>query len=251
MIGLGINIWQGRASGEPGPAPWSPSDLGEKLLAWWDAEAASSLTLTGSNVTTWTDKVSGYAPTQSLSGRKPVYSPTGFDGRRPGVTFDGADDGLGLTESPFPVGAGACEIWALVDQQAPVGDTTFRRIFAYGPSNNASRQLAHLGTASATRATGRVGSGTAFLTAYQSPFSGVSTVRMAVGAEAFSVAVDGSSSGDTPAVPDTGDTYLGIGIGLSTLSGPWMGSINAILVTTPLTEAEALQLTDYLDNRKG
>lgn len=77
----------------PPPPPFAPSDL-PNLTLWLDAADIYTLTLSGSDVITWTDKSSVQnSYTQSSSGSRPVYQldPVfGFNG----LLFDGVSDNL-------------------------------------------------------------------------------------------------------------------------------------------------------------
>lgn len=233
---------------------WAPSDLGVKLLAFFDAEDPSQLTLSGSNVTTWTDPVSGAAPTQGTAGFKPVYSATSFNSR-PGVTFDGTDDQLTLGSVPasFPVSAVPCEMWGLVDQQAAGADTTTRSILAYG-NVNTSRNLARASVSSVNHARIGVGTGAAVTSATGTvTMDGVHVARGQVGATACSIETDGADNVGASAVPATATsrTRLGGNANSGTPAGFFNGTINAVLVTAPLTAGEATSLLDYLKARGG
>ena len=55
--------------------PWTPLDLGANLLEWLDATDATTITVTGSGVSTWTDKSSyGRHGTQTVDGNRPPYA---------------------------------------------------------------------------------------------------------------------------------------------------------------------------------
>jgi hypothetical protein len=76
-----------------GPPPFAPSDIAN-LTLWLDGADATTLTLSGSDVVTWTDKsIIGNNYTQASSGSRPVYQldPVfGFNG----LLFDGVSDNL-------------------------------------------------------------------------------------------------------------------------------------------------------------
>lgn len=80
-------------SGTSGPPPFGPSDL-VGLSLWLDAADATTLTLSGSDVSTWVDKSSvANSYTQSTSGNMPSYSLDSTYGAY-GVFFDGVNDNL-------------------------------------------------------------------------------------------------------------------------------------------------------------
>jgi hypothetical protein len=66
---------------------FQPVDIAGASL-WLDAADATTLTLSGSSVTSWTDKTGTTSLTQSTSSLRPVYTSTGFNGR-PAVQFTG------------------------------------------------------------------------------------------------------------------------------------------------------------------
>lgn len=77
--------------GDAGSASFSPTDV-SGLTLWLDASDAATLSLTGSSVNSWTDKVAGHVFAQSTAGSKPTSGAT-VNGRN-AITFDGSDDHL-------------------------------------------------------------------------------------------------------------------------------------------------------------
>lgn len=68
-------------------------------VCWYDASDTSTVTLSGSNVTTWANKGSlgsGYNLTQATASRQPTYTAT-QNGLKT-MTFDGADDQMFTTQ---------------------------------------------------------------------------------------------------------------------------------------------------------
>ena len=60
------------------------------VKAWWNASNLASLGLSGADVTSWTDEISGYVLSAGDSGAtRPDYSATSMNGA-PGLTFNGA-----------------------------------------------------------------------------------------------------------------------------------------------------------------
>ena len=60
------------------PADWTPEELGESLVAWWDAKDASTLTVDGTAVTEWRDKSgNGHDLTQASASLQPTRSTDG------------------------------------------------------------------------------------------------------------------------------------------------------------------------------
>lgn len=85
ISGLGIG---GRGAVVSG---FSPNNIAG-LKIWLDASDTSTLTLTGSSVDSWTDKVAGHVFAQSVAGSKPTSGAT-VNGLN-AITFDGSDDYL-------------------------------------------------------------------------------------------------------------------------------------------------------------
>lgn len=73
-LGLGLPI--------VGGGGWSPDDLGDALLGWWDAERADLITQSGGAVSAWNDNVAGYSAIQAVTGAKPVWDANSFGGVR-------------------------------------------------------------------------------------------------------------------------------------------------------------------------
>lgn len=82
---------------------WTPLNLGSALVAWWDASDTAHIVLSVSNVTSWTDKVSGIVALQATGAAQPTYSATARNGK-PGVTFSGAQNLAFGTSAVLPTG---------------------------------------------------------------------------------------------------------------------------------------------------
>lgn len=64
---------------------WTPLDLGSSLVAWYDADVASSVTSDANGVSQWSDRSgNGYHATQTTNANKPSYASSR-------VSFDGGD----------------------------------------------------------------------------------------------------------------------------------------------------------------
>lgn len=90
------------AGGDPGTTRWSPTS-GDPLFPnlWYDASDATSVTLSGSTVSTWANKGSlgstyNLTPLSAQANRQPAYTAT-QNGLRI-MTFDGADDQMVTTQ---------------------------------------------------------------------------------------------------------------------------------------------------------
>ena len=60
------------------------------LANWWDASAASTVTLNGTTVSSWANRASGPALAQGTAGAQPTYTTAGVNGKNV-LTFDGGD----------------------------------------------------------------------------------------------------------------------------------------------------------------
>jgi hypothetical protein len=67
-----VRAWRIAAAGGATPGAWTPADLGDDLQLWLDAADASTLSLSGADVLTWTDK-SGNNRTM-YAGVSPTYA---------------------------------------------------------------------------------------------------------------------------------------------------------------------------------
>lgn len=242
--------WRGRAA----DAAWTPRQLGSSLLGWWDAEDASTITLSGATVTSWRDKVAGYDAAQGgSSALRPIYGASSFNGR-PGITFDGIDDELTLASVPFPTGANGCEIWALVDQTALAADTATRTAFAYGGLTATTRRVDRQVSVGVNRGAMVVGDGALGTTALNGSvdLSGRHVIRGVVTSTNERPDVDGVAGTTESIVPATGSNRVRIGAtSATTASGFWQGQVAAALVTSALSATQASQLLTYLKARGG
>lgn len=91
---LGIGIGIGRRIGGGASAPLLPTEVG--LQAHWLADRG--ITLTGSDVTSWTDAFAGGVLGDPGVGNRPSFSATGFNSL-PGVTFDGVSERLSIASA--------------------------------------------------------------------------------------------------------------------------------------------------------
>jgi hypothetical protein len=235
-------------------AVWTPASLGASLLAWWSADRADLITLSGAQVTSWRDSVAAYNAAQAVSGARPVYSATGWAGLYPGITFDGVDDELTLASQPFPAVANPSEIWALPDQTSLVADTTNRFIFSYGGSLfNDQRRLFRTVVTAQNRVAASTGLGGSGINLdYAADFSGRHVARAVITATTLAVGMDGAMGTPSAAVSATGAVRTRIGATAgTTAAGFYKGVIRDVIVTGALTSDQAALLTTYLMNRRN
>jgi hypothetical protein len=231
---------------------YAPTSLGSLLIAWWTADRTDLITLSSTKVTSWKDAVAGYDLVQATDGARPVYSATSFNGA-PGVTFDGTDDYLSLESVPLPTGADPCEIWMLIQQDTLAADTSGKQIFAYGGNAGASRRsLTRSVVTGVNRARSNTGTGgaTVDVTDTAVDFSGRKVLRAVFSATETTLTIDTTTTGPTAAVPATGTTRVRFGSSTNdTATGFWNGKMRDIIVTSPLSAAQAAALKTYLDSR--
>lgn len=243
--GFGIPITYAR-SGTPISTATPISILGLKVLAWWTADRADLITRSGSQMTSWKDAVAGYDCVQAVSGARPLWSATSFNGA-PAATFDASDDEMTLTGVPgsFPTGAASGEIWGILQQDALPADGSARRLLSYGGvTNNDSRYATRTAVSGVNRGGITAGNGAAAIAAADVivNYSSRHVQRSVVTGSQIRLSVDnGAMTADVACVPATGTTLVRLGASTSGI-GFWNGKIRDIIVTSILTTDEAAAL---------
>lgn len=231
---------------------WSPADLGAALVDYWDAERDGSLYLSGNQVSDWEGRNGRYVY-QSVGGSKPVYSATSFNGR-PGLTFDGIDDYLELSDAGnmpgFPIGAEHGEIWVLASQLTP-GATTGGKIFAgYAGGANSNRRVGRTSVTGVNRAFGTVGRSGGSTTATNAAvdYSGGQILRGVFSPTGLTIHVGATGMTEVAAVPTSGATafYIGSNSGTQQFAN---GVMSALVLTKALTADQATALSNFLSAR--
>lgn len=240
-----------------GGGSWTPTDLGGNLLAWWDAEELLSLSLSGSQVSSWTDVVGGRVLSQSVGAAKPTYQESGLNSR-PGLFFDGADDILtGTGFAGFPVGADASELWVLLDQQTlpeAVGESV---VVGYGGSlASVSRRVTRRTASGVNYAGTRIGAGSTNPAGQNSSveFTGIHVIGNRVFPTETYVSIDSAQDVPISVVPATANTGTGLTDFQVASTGPGAflrGTFNTIFVTNRLTDTDRRQLVRFLKKRGG
>jgi len=225
---------------------WTPLALGSKLKAWWDPPGGGNITLNGSGIASWTDKVGGYGLSQATAAKQPTYSATGFTGGLACATFDGADDylELGPVPSGIPTGAAPSEIWASCSQDILAADTRTTFAVAYGGAFTTQRRLARVVTGGVNQfaiSSSAVGTATA-----PGDFTGVHVLR-AVFNGGDQAEMDGVAGTPVAKTLSTSTTLLRLGLSTGSTTGCWEGPIRQVLITDPLTTDEAALLLGYLN----
>lgn len=240
------------ATASAGPALWTPLALGADLLGYWDAENTPTLTLSGSNVSSWADAVNGYVVSQALSSLKPIYSATSFNGR-PGLAFDGTDDYLTIASSPFPLGTHALEMWSLVSSTT-IGSVVATKIIASHAGSSAADalRLRRIGTGTTSQGGSSTGTSSTSINAMNTTtdFVGRHVLRGAFGLTQTKAYVDNDAAVTISAVPfeNAGPFVIGA---TNTGTAVFPGIMNAVLVTLPLSDSQAALLLSYLKTRGG
>lgn len=239
-------------------AAWSPGDLGGALVDWFDAEDATTLSLSGNLVNSITSKKLGRVASQPVTASKPIYIPDGLNGHAV-LNHDGVDDSLYyMGAAGYPVGAAASETWALVFRNS--GPPTILEIaFSYGAdSGNTSRRIGAGPITGGSRAMGITGTGAGNIQAggptALSPFVGSRVVRTIHGATETATHDNGVVGTTLAGVPATVDERIVIGSG-NRSTNMWLGAINSIYIINPAhpnwTAENQARLLAYLKARGG
>lgn len=214
------------------------SILGSSLIAWWTADRADLISLSGSAVTSWRDVTHGYDAAQAVSASRPAYSATSFNGA-PAVTFDGADDELTATDvgllAALPDGAEPGFIINIAGQSALPADTGLRYALSYGGSINVARRQGREVVTGVNRGRTLTGSGAAN-SAVTDTLVDLSTRHVLISeftATAQTVNVDNAGATSGAIVPATSITRLRLGAGDGAAAATfWNGPIRDSIITT-------------------
>lgn len=230
---------------------WSPRQVNP--YAWWDAEAASLIALSGGTATSIADLMYGYSAAQAFGSAKPAWSASSFNGR-PGLTFDGTDDELTYASTVgIPTGATPFEAWAVVDQNVAPADTTNNIIVGWGGNGAALRfDLYRTVVGGVNQAAVSVGNGTvnAVRTNTFVDFTGRHVVRAVVDGVNARVDVDGVASVASAVVPNLTPTRLRLGsLSNTAASAFWQGVLNAALITPLLSSGDVTRMYAYFNRR--
>lgn len=226
--------------------------LGSDLLGYFEARRPDSMTLNAEAVSEWRCLKTGFALQQATGAAQPGYSANSFNGDA-GVAFDGVDDNLSGNAHPYPVGATACEIWALFSQTALPADTTQRYVVGLGGGGASQRSISRQVVSAANRGRGQVGDGAttvgASVTAVD--LSSRHVARHEIGAAGFTISIDGQAMGPTAVVPATLNTRFRLGAFINTSASNFhSGQIAAVLITNPLATDKAAALSAWLMDRR-
>lgn len=234
-----------------GVVAFTPATLGAKLLGWWNADDAATITLAVANVTSWKDKVAAYDMVQATGGSQPIYSVTSFNGA-PGITFDGTDDFLEMGVAPvsFPASAVPSEIWGLAQNNEIGANAGNKYIFSYGALAGNVRGIQR--TAISTVNRGQAQTGASISAEGTVDFSSRSVIRSLITATTTTAFVDGNASAGVGVVPATTATRARIGASSAAAAGNFfLGIIREVIVTDgTLTAGEVTNLQTYMLARR-
>lgn len=232
------------------PSLWlnfTPASLGSDLISWWDS--SSGVGLSGSAVTSWTDKVGSLAPAQGTAANQPTFSATSYNGK-PGISFDGTADHLTVTSvGSLPTGTAQVDMFAAVDVAAVAASS--RRIFNYGAGNDSqSCGLFRRVTSSQDFAAAYASNGTSAIPV-NAPvaFAGRSAIAGFVRADGVQAWHDGQYSTITALVPSVGTTRTVIGVNTALSGSFWSGTIRDIIVTLPLNQGRREAMLNFIQSR--
>lgn len=200
-------------------------------------------------VSSWKDVKAGYDAIQTTDADRPQWSATSFNGY-PGVTFDGVSESLICTDAALlallPGGSNPSELWAVVQQDDVIADTTVRAAVGYGNGSFVSRRLARVVTSSVNRARAIAGDGAAAnINASNTSidFSSRHLMRGNYTATSVGLTLDGTTEVVAAGVPNTTVSRLRIGsLDQSGFSQGWKGKIRDVIVTLPLNASQVAAL---------
>jgi hypothetical protein len=226
---------------------WSPLDLGDDLMEWWNADDVSRLVISGGQVTDWTS-VKGLALTGAGTGRG--WSATSFNGA-PGITFNGTDDVFSAVSAQgrVPLTSGFYML-AVVQQNALAADAPTRIILTFGTANGARKYLSRAVVSGVNRVRGGVDTSTTS-TGTTGDFSGRHLVAARVEAATLSTYFDGSADGTVAAAPVTNSARTRIGAIHTAASSFWSGLMRDVMVVRDTISATQLaKLNEFLLARR-
>ncbi|MBU1755213.1 hypothetical protein KKH81_02950, partial [Patescibacteria group bacterium] len=228
---------------DPKPVYTPETVLGDKLVAYWNADWTNGVTLDeSSRVSEWIDMIGDYTLIQATDTIRPSYSTTSFNGVA-GVTFDGVDDLLRMSGVPgtVPTGASYSEIWALVDQTALASDAdTLRDIVGYGAGSSAYREIRRTIIAGVNRVRATTNNSNA--TDASTDFSGLHWVRAVWDGTSAKVSTDGNAFTTAAHNAITGTTNITFGNTPSGSATGHQGVIQQVMILN--AEPTAGELAD-------
>ncbi len=226
--------------------------LGTDLYEVWDADVLASFTLvTVDHISAWVGQKAGVSIAQGTDARRPQYLPTGWNGAKPCVFYEGSALRNLVTTSftVIPTGATPFEVWALFDEP----DVAGTKVMLQWPNNTAGQNVAvsFFKTATGNRLiVGGMSGGVNVSINVAEAALGKHIGRGRWEAAALYGGMDDAypfnkmpSIAQVLAAAATGTFALG---SQASNGAFWGGSIRKLFITKPLTDSEAAALYNYL-----
>lgn len=225
---------------------WSPLDLGDALLRWYDAEDASSLTHQDGLISAWADKKTGLILNHHISSSHPAFSASGFAGR-PMLVFDGVDDNLSGSAEGLPIDGDEGTILAIVDQMALPGDSSqLRCVTGYGSTSTRSRRLRRTVVTGVNRPNTATGNGDSLgSVSGDGDLSGRHVLRGLINATSRQSAMDRAPYVPQGTSPMTDPGTLAVGRPGDSSVQFWHGGVNAVLYLGALTPEQDAKVLEW------
>lgn len=231
---------------------WNPAN-DTHVVAWWDAQDSPHITLSGSNVTAWTDRVGGISPVQATGGSQPTFSATARNGK-PGLTFSGGQS-LMQGGSLGTIPAVNTAITMVVAGFASATPGTWADAFGYGASGAGNlRQMGIFSTNAIAASSTPAGIN------YVVTESWLNTDRFALLEWSAGNAITGFIDGGSGEVGSTNSPVavggnVSIGSNIDGISQPWTGVIQQIVVTNTIATTNERQCLEgwesWYDGKAG
>lgn len=256
MLGLSLATTLGNPILNAGGGYNPVTALGSSLLAWWTADRADLITLSGSAMTNWKDVKHGYDFLQGVSAARPIYSATSWANAVPGATIDGIDDEMTCTDAALlaalPSGAAPGEMWALVDQTTDPSDTFQRWFLSFGTTATLARRIGREVVTGQNRAVSLIGTGGAnFQPQVSGDFTGRHVIRSKVEATQGTTSLDGTAGTPAAGTPATDITRVRFGSNSNGTAGAFgKGVVRDLMLTAPLISDQSAPLTAWLNSRR-
>lgn len=233
----------------PNDGDWEPTDLGVKLIAWWNADDHGTSNMTddgGGLISSWIDRIGGVNVTGTTTAR-PTWASNSFNvtqASSAGVSFNGTANCLTTTSlGSIPVGTTPGQMY--VTGSGPgAADANSRFIIAYGGTGGGTQR--RLGKNTSSTYTGGDGTtstsgGTLF------NWTNEGAVGLDFAATVYTLSANGTvGTPTTGATLNTSTTRLRIGASTATTAANfWLGQVRHIFITTTLTTAERQQLEGW------
>lgn len=223
MLGLGLGL--GFADNVKTSA-WSPL-TDPATLAWWTADRADLITLSGAKVTQWLDAKAGNPLVQATDAARPLYSATSFNGA-PGVTFDGTAATMSTTTIPLANDQPG-EFWAVLSQDALVADATQRAALYQGSGASTARGVRRIVSGGVSRL--RVVASNVSATQTAGVFEGRHVIRSKFETAQITPVMDGVAGTPVAFTPAVDAAAFIVGSYVGSLF--WQGSIRDVWVASP------------------